>query len=555
MNAPHLHVRRNRAPRPGAGRRGQAGFTLIELMVAMIVSGIVILGVYAFSTIQQSTANLHERNVRVQQALEGAMWSIAQDVRGAGLGFARSCTELRVFDVATGTLINPGGTAGPATARLDPLTGDPYWVLRDGLQAHWNSSVATTLNGSQLSSATLDSAADSFDVIVAEPTYLNSMGVFIVETALVGTDTAVTVRTSNLLDNTVPTDLAAMQQLFPPGSFIAVGRTPTPAANPFLPETQGQCMLLQITGDVAADGTDGQLWTLPINPGLSDFNAGLAVLLAENDDNPTCTAGGACDDWDPDGGLDNVGGSSGVMPLGRLRWSRYEIDYTIDELPYLVRYDIIGHQPALDPTSLGAVDYPHCTAGNCPAAGLHLPGGNSPPTAVAIGPMIEDMQVAVGCDGYTVAGAAAPQIAIPPPDPGFEEVGPSAAPLGANLSVDENASGAQRERDEWLGNAIDEVWAPDCVYYGTAEYDAAQWVLTEGDQSPPPGFRMSPQSMRVTLVGSSEFDEEAGGLATDQVLAVEDRVVTPSLAGARQRFTLTETFSPKNLRWRDTTAP
>ncbi|WP_407674591.1 PilW family protein, partial [Paraliomyxa miuraensis] len=49
-------------------RRAQAGFTLIELMVAMVVSAIVVLGVYAFSAIQQSTAGLHERNVRVQQA-------------------------------------------------------------------------------------------------------------------------------------------------------------------------------------------------------------------------------------------------------------------------------------------------------------------------------------------------------------------------------------------------------------------------------------------------------------------------------------------------------
>ncbi|MBL4689482.1 MAG: prepilin-type N-terminal cleavage/methylation domain-containing protein [Nannocystaceae bacterium] len=536
-------------------RRRQAGFTLIELMVAMIVSGIVILGIFAFSTIQQSTAGLHERNVRVQQALEGAMWSIAQDVRAAGLGFARSCTGLRIYDPATGTLINPGGGAGPIGARRDAATDEPYWVLRDGIQAHWDSSDGGSLAGNNDSSATPDSVADSFDVIVAEPAYLNSMGLFILETSLDAGDTVVTVRTSNLLDNTDGASLAQVQQMFPPGSFIAVGRVAATATNPFLPEAQGQCLLLQITGDVAADASDPQLWSLPIDPGLSDFNAGLGVLLSDNNGSPVCPLGAGCDDWDPTpGGLDNVARSSGIMPLGRLRWSRYEIDYTVPTMPYLVRYDIIGHQAAVDPTSLGAIEYPHCTVGNCPGAGLHLPGSGSPPTAVAVGPMIEDMQIAVGCDGYTIAGAASPINEIPPPDPGFEEVGPVAGLGGPNLSVDENPSGNLRGRDEWVGNAIEELWAPDCVYYGTAEYDAVAWAALEGN-APPPAFRMSPQTLRITLVGSSEFTEEAGGLSTDQVLAVEDRVVVTSEVGPRQRFTVTENFTPKNLRWRDTTAP
>jgi len=545
-----------RSPERRRALRAQAGFTLIELMVAMIVSAIVVLGVYAFSTIQQSTANLHERNVRVQQALEGAMWTIAQDVRAAGLGFARSCTELRVYDAASGQLINPGGAANPAAASLDPITGEPYWVLRDGLQAHWDSSIpGATLNGTLLSSASTDSAADSFDVIVAEPSYITSFGVFTLQEELTAGSTYVTFRTSNLLDNTNNAHLAEIRQLFPPGSFIAVGRTGAAGDNPFRPEAQGQCMLLQVTDDVQIDPGDGRNWRIPIDSGVSTFNAGLAVMLGDNNGTPTCsTEVPACDDWDP-GTADNVtGGINGVMPLGRLRWSRYEIDYTIDTLPYLVRYDIIGHQPSVDPENLAGQNYPHCIAGGCPGAGLHLPGGNSPPTAVAIGPMIEDMQVAVGCDGYTAAGAAAAFSPIPPPDLGLVELGPAEAPFGPNLMVDENPSGNQRDRDEWLGNAVNEVWAPDCVYYGTAEYNAVDWAVVEGTTNPPPAFRMSPQTIRVTLTGSSEFVEEAGGLSTTDVLAVEDRGLLPSTVGARQRFTLTERFSPKNLRWRDTLA-
>ncbi len=334
-----------------------------------------------------------------------------------------------------------------------------------------------------------------------------------------------------------------MQQLFPPGTFFAIARTPGPAANPFLPETHGQCPLLQITGDVMPDINDPQLWVLPVDGAISGFDANLTALFDTSID---------ATDWQT--GVDMQVGAS-ILPLGRLRWSRYEIDYTVPTLPYLVRYDIIGYREGVDPGTLGGVDYPHCIAGQCPAPQLHLPGGGSPPGAVAVGPMVEDMQVAVGCDGYTAAAAAAAASPIDPPDVGFEELGPAAGPTAniPNHQIDENPSGNERDNDEWLGNAINEVTAPDCVWYGTAQERAAQWVAVDGDQNPPPLFRMSPQSIRITLVGSSEGDEAAGGLADGDVLAVEDRRPMASPVGVRQRFTLTEVFTPKNLRWRDPT--
>lgn len=530
--------------RGGSGRpRGQAGFTLIELMVAMVVSAIVVLGVYAFSAIQQSTASLHERNVRVQQALEGAMWTMAQDVRSAGLGFSRLCTELRVYDASSGRLVNPGGVADPAEAMLDPLTGEPYWVLRDGLQAHWQSSLGSDLPGDQARSSTPTSVADSFDVILADSAYVGSYGVFRLAAPVAAGDAVVTVRSSSLLSNANLDHLAQVQQLFPPGTFFIVARTPAPGQNPFRPESHGQCALLQITGDVQPAPADEQLWQLPVDGAISGFDADLGVLFDTSME---------VEDWSS---ADAVVDAS-IIPLGRLRWSRYEIDYTVPTLPYLVRYDIIGHREGVDPANLGAAsDYPHCNAGQCPAPQLHLPGGDSPPAAVAVGPMIEDMQVAVGCDGYTAAAATAATPPMLPPDPGFEELGPAEGPTAGlpNFQVDENPPGNGRDTDEWLGNARNEISAPDCVAYGTAQRAAAQWIAVEGDQSPPPAFRMSPQTIRITLVGSSETDEAAGGLATPQVLAVEDRPPVPSPVGNRQRFTLTEVFTPKNMRWRDPT--
>src|SRR5688572_17018297 len=103
MRLPHSHHTNLRGA-PGSLLWGRpvpprsAGFTLIELMVAMVVSAIVMVGIFAFSSIQRSTVTIHTRNVRIQQALEGAMWTLGQDVQQAGMGFARLCSELRVYD-------------------------------------------------------------------------------------------------------------------------------------------------------------------------------------------------------------------------------------------------------------------------------------------------------------------------------------------------------------------------------------------------------------------------------------------------------------------------
>lgn len=516
----------------------QRGFTLIELMVALVVSGIVVLGIFAFSNIQRANVSAHERNVGIQQALEGAMWAMAQDVRQAGVGFTRLCTELRVWDAENGRLINPG-VDDPNLAVVDAETLEHYWVLRDGLQAHWRSDGA----------ASLDLAVDSLDVILGEANYLGNAGVFALQGPLAGGDTTLTVQTSALLDSGDGQHLAQVQQLFPPGSFVLVAQSPGIGGIPFSPTNQGQCLLLQVTGDVAG-GASAQDWVIPIDGAVSTFNAGLASLIDGFGADPACLGENdpvpCVDDW-----TNTTLSSAMVVPLGRLRWSRYAIDYSVPQLPYLVRYDIIGHQPAVDPTSLGAgPDYPHCQAGQCPAAGLHLPGGQSPPAAVAIGPMIEDLQVAVGCDGWSVASSDARQVRYP--DVGFEDPGPAEGPLAglANSMVDENRNlSGSRISDEWLGNALAEASAPDCVFYGTAEYNRDVWAAL--DPGPGSAFRMSPQTVRITLTASAEAAEAAGGLATDTLTAIEDRVPLASLVGTRQRFTLSERFAPENVRWRD----
>jgi len=496
-------------------RRSQAGFTLIELMIAMVVSAIVVLGVYAFSSIQQAAAIDHGRRVRVHQALEGAMDAMARDVRQAGLGFARSCSELRVFDARRGRRIDPGGADDPSDVVRDAVTTEPYWVLRDGLQAHWNSEGASDLVGSEGRSGSPDSAADSFDVILAEGRSLGSVGTFVLAEPVGTTDGWLVVETSAQLDNLVPDHLAQVQQLFVPGSFILVTEPLEVGATSLRPEQQRPCALLQLTGDVVADPADAHRWRLPIDGSVSGFDADVAALM----DEPSPVQGS-------------------VVSLGRLRWSRYELDTTIPTQPYLVRHDLIGYREGVDPAGLGSgPDYPSCAAGHCVAPQLHLPGDDEPAPAVAVGPMIEDLQVAVGCDGWSSEAALA--AGLPPPDPGYEELDP-------NTRIDESPPGEGRDADEWLGNARSESWAPDCVLGGSTEVHAEAWALA---------FRMSPQAIRLTLVGSAMTEEAADGLASPVVLAVEDRPAMTSSVGRRVRATLTESFVPRNLRWRDPTVP
>ncbi len=523
-------------------RRTPYGFTLIELMIAIVVSSIVVLGVFAFSQIQQSTAGLHERDVRVQQSLEGAMWTMGRDIRGAGYGIARHCTEIRIRDALAG-LINPGGTSDPGTAFRGNVTGEALWVLRDGLQAHWNSEGASSWDGGGAdSSAAAGSHADSFDLLLGEPGYVHGPGVFTLGTAVVDGDTVLDVRTHTVLDGVAqPEDLSAVQQIFPPGTFFLLAGPP--AGLPFDVTQHGQCALLQVTGDVTAGGPG--TWQIPIGT-TSAFNADLDTLLLQD------PAGdqGAQDDWSA-GRVSGVGAS--VLPLGRLRWSRYEIDYGVADLPYLVRKDIIGFQ-AGDPDDWGAaVDYPWCEGGNCPGPRLHLPGGNDPPAAVAVGPLVEDLQVAVGCDGYTTQAVTDCGNCVPVPDATFEEDSAGAVGTnndGPNVMVDEYGAGSggpSPDGDEWLGNAPSESWAPDCVFYGTGQYQAGAWAAADA-----PAFRMSPQLIRVSLVGAAEFESPAGGVSTNVLPALEDRAYKTSfISGYRERFTLTERFAPANLRWRD----
>lgn len=547
---------------------------MIELMVAMMVAGIVLTGVFSFAAIQRGMASEHGRQIRAEQGLDGAMWAMGKDIEQAGLGFVRTCTELRVWDQKRERLLNPGAIQayGALTSLVakDELTKEPFWVLRDGLQAHWLSDGKASLVGTTKRSSAHDSAADSFDVIRGDGNFVASTGLFYVDTtdwkngslssganaslALKSVASSTGTTALGQLDSTQSQDLAAAQQIFVPGSFVLVMAKGN-HDSAFRAAQQSQCILLQVTGNLGSGG-DAQSWTLPIS-NASSFNANLTELLgmsgAKAYYKPTAknNADGGSGDWEP-GSFD----SALIVPLGFLRWSRYEIDYSIAKAPYLVRSDIIGARRGDGFFSSGAVNYPRCPDKKCPMPKLRLPGLDDKIPRYAIAPMIEDMQVATGCDGYSKASVDAyvtrlndphSTMTIPPPDFGFDETDKGAE---ANLKVDEATSFDGRSSDEWLGNAAQESWAPDCVFYGTGETYSAHWGGL--------GFRHSPQTIRVSLVARQSGKGVAspgGATSTTKLPPLEDRGTMNAFAPGFMTQTRTERFAPPNLRWRDPAMP
>ena len=536
-------------------RRGQAGFTLIELMVAILVSGIVLMGVFAFASIQKDTAALQRRQIVLQQALEGSMHSLGADLRMAGLGFGRSCSEVRIWSPTHGKLINPGAMRGDELANVyvDGVTGEPLWVLRDGIQAHWRSAGAGTFAVANGTSASPDSAADSVEVFRGELNMAPASGVFEIQTMPAGTGGAAEIlfQSSDILDNGNNMHVDAVRQMFPPGSFVLV--VPVNHVDSYVSENQGQCALVQVTGEIEAEGASS--WTLPVGD-ESVFNANLEALLGlggevtpnDADEGSVVTKTGLRfgADWDPQ----NTARFE-LVPLGRARWSRYEIDYTVATRPMLVRSDIIGWREGDPKLASLASTYPSCPGGECRLPTLYLPGADVQPPRVAIGPMIEDMQVAVGCDGWDPNSTPVTDGLMPPPDSGYEEKGPGTGPLSglANRKVDERDEDDDRGNDEWLGNAASETWGPDCVSWGTAERNAAEWDGSGLD------VRMSPQIVRVTLLARPDTMASGSDAPVDafyqDLVAIEDRNTLSSDITSREYRVLTERFRVRNSHWRD----
>lgn len=106
MNAKNSHI----------CKTSNAGFTLLELLVAMIVTAIVGVAMVSNSISQQRSATMVRQVAQLQQQLRGAVYIMEEDIRIAGYDPEASSlfgiTDVRRYNI-TNELTAPGVTAAP----------------------------------------------------------------------------------------------------------------------------------------------------------------------------------------------------------------------------------------------------------------------------------------------------------------------------------------------------------------------------------------------------------------------------------------------------------
>jgi type IV pilus assembly protein PilW len=151
-------------------RTNSNGFTLVEILVAMVVSGLVLSGIYSTYQSQQQSYILQEEIAKMQQNLRAAMYMMTRELRLAGFNPSRSAgagivdgawnaTSLRFTkdDNADGDVADSGEdltyslyTSGGSQklGRKNPTTNQP---VADNIQELWfvyldaNNNVTATL--------------------------------------------------------------------------------------------------------------------------------------------------------------------------------------------------------------------------------------------------------------------------------------------------------------------------------------------------------------------------------------------------------------------------
>jgi type IV pilus assembly protein PilW len=138
----------------------EKGFTLVEILVAIAISGVVMAGIYSAYYTQQRSYEVQEQLVTVQQNLRAAMYFMEREIRMAGLDPLRSAgaaiiaadsNDLRFTeDVGDGTGGDPDGAIAVEEeniryylednklrrATIDAGTGDPIvQTLAENMEA------------------------------------------------------------------------------------------------------------------------------------------------------------------------------------------------------------------------------------------------------------------------------------------------------------------------------------------------------------------------------------------------------------------------------------
>jgi prepilin-type N-terminal cleavage/methylation domain-containing protein len=115
------------------------GITLIELLVALVICGIVVAGIYRVMIAQNKAYTVQDQVVEVQQNIRNAMEIMVRDLRMNGFDYDNSTSLVQIPNTAS--LIQVTGNS--ITVEYEYYSTGPPFVSR-------KDTVAYTLNGSDL---------------------------------------------------------------------------------------------------------------------------------------------------------------------------------------------------------------------------------------------------------------------------------------------------------------------------------------------------------------------------------------------------------------------
>jgi prepilin-type N-terminal cleavage/methylation domain-containing protein len=109
-----------------ARRRAQAGFTLIEIMVALIVSSLLVAMILSIFTSMSAAYRTQQQVAELQQVLQAADVTVEDDLRQAGFRCAQGFTWAGGgYTLVPALLITDGGTGAQQPDQISVFYGDP----------------------------------------------------------------------------------------------------------------------------------------------------------------------------------------------------------------------------------------------------------------------------------------------------------------------------------------------------------------------------------------------------------------------------------------------
>jgi type IV pilus assembly protein PilW len=175
-----MHVANGRRACPGDARGGEQGFTLVELMIAMLMGTLVLAGAYSVLSSSQQANAITEHTVELQQNARVALELLARDFKVAGFGMTTGITGTTCTSPVTptdqtngakdtgpdsvslivpslvGTVVSPGVTGSSTTNTVKLNSGSLAAAITDGFAANAMFSMAgvATYTVGSLASAT-----------------------------------------------------------------------------------------------------------------------------------------------------------------------------------------------------------------------------------------------------------------------------------------------------------------------------------------------------------------------------------------------------------------